>query len=337
MRSSSVATPRVRPSNFVGVTLFAARPALYILILICSLLGGLAYKLRGEGIFACPAGGYGPDHYLAHCETTGYADFDHGAFWYGLEPRARQSAAAADVLFLGSSRMQFAFSTDATRSWFSQLGIPYYLLGFSYTENIIFADPLLKDLKPKAKAYVINVDRFFDDTRETAPARQILRDGDARARYQDKQFWQGVHKGVCTVVPSLCGNRPAFFRSYIDGSWELEGSTEVWNAIAKTTSDGPASDREQWSHFSHLSRKFLSDLPVDQNCVILTLAPSDGTKTAEATAIATALGVNLIAPELDELKTFDGSHLDRPSAERWSRAFFDAAGRTILECVRASP
>src|SRR5512147_1442577 len=126
MQSSSIANPGIRSSNLVGVVLFAARPTLYIVILVCSLLGGLAYKLRGEGIFACPASGYGPDYYLAHCETTGYADYDHGAFWYGLESRARQSAAAADVLFLGSSRMQFAFSTDETRSWFSQFSIPYY-------------------------------------------------------------------------------------------------------------------------------------------------------------------------------------------------------------------
>ncbi len=333
MQSPSFASPSSGSFNSVGTTLFAAKPGLYILILICSLLGSVAYKLRGEGVFACPAGGYGPNYYLAHCETTGYADFDHGAFWFNLEPEARRSAAAADVLFLGSSRMQFAFSTEETRRWFAQLGVPYYLLGFSYTENVLFAAPLLKKVNPRAKVYVINADRFFDDTRETAPAKQILHESDARSRYEDKQFWQSVHKHVCTTVPSLCGTRPAFFRSRINGSWELEGSTAVWNAVAKTTADGPAGEADQWSRFSALGADFLSHLPVDRHCVLLTLAPSEATKRSEAAAIASALGVTLIAPKLDDLKTFDGSHLDRPSAEKWSRAFFDAAGPRIRECL----
>lgn len=336
MQSPSLATPGRHSSKSVGATLLTAKPALYILILLCSLLGGVAYKLRGEGIFACPAGGYGPNHYLAHCETTGYADFDHGAFWFDLEPEARRSAAAADVLFLGSSRMQFAFSTEETRNWFARLGVPYYLLGFSYTENMLFAAPLLKELKSRAKVYIINADRFFDDTRETAPAKQILHESDARSRYQDKQFWQLAHRRTCTTVPALCGTRPAFFRSRIDGSWELEGSTAVWNAVAKTTADGPASDTDQWNHFSSLGDEFLRSLPVDRHCVLLTLAPSEATRRLEATAIASALGVSLVAPKLDDLKTFDGSHLDRPSAEKWSRAFFDTAGPTIRECLKES-
>ena len=336
MHSSSLATSQ---STFksTGSTLLAVRPGLYILILVCSVLGGFAYKVRGEGVFACPADGYRSNNYLAHCETTGYADYDHGAFWFDLEPEARRFAADAEVLFLGSSRMQFAFSTDKTRDWFAALGVPYYLLGFSYTENVLFAAPLLRELKPRAKVYVVNVDRFFDDTRETPPARQILRESDARTRYEDKQFWQSVHRRICTSMPAVCGSRPAFFRSRNNGSWELEGSTKVWNAIAKTTSDGPVSDADRWDHFSVLAEQFLSQLPVDRNCVVLTLAPSDGTKRAEATAIATGLGLSLISPNMDGLRTFDGSHLDRPSAERWSKAFFDAAGPRIRECLGSSP
>jgi hypothetical protein len=30
---------------------------------------------------------------------------------------------------------------------------------------------------------------------------------------------------------------------------------------------------------------------------------------------------------------FDHAHLDRPSAERWSRAFLEAAGPQIRECL----
>lgn len=313
--------------------LFAAKPGVYILILVCSVLGAFAYKLRGDGVFACPGSGYGPDHFLAHCETTGYADYDHGAFWFNLEPEARRSAANAEVLFLGSSRMQFAFSTTATKNWFSSLGVPYYLLGFSYTENVLFASPLLAELKPRAKVYVINVDRFFDDSRETPPARQILRESDALERYKDKQFWQYLHRTVCSAAPAICGTEPAFFRSRENGAWELEGSTDVWKAASKSISDGPPTDADRWEHFSALGKTFLAELPTDRKCVFLTIAPSDGTKSAEARAIADALGLSLVVPAVAGIKTIDGSHLDRASAERWSTAFFEAAGPRIRECL----
>jgi hypothetical protein len=314
--------------------LFGAKPSIYILILICSVLGASLYKLRFDGLFACPGNGYRPDYFLAHCEIAGYADYDHGAFWFGLEPEARRNAANADVLFLGSSRMQFAFSTSSTKEWFASIGVPFYLLGFTYSENVRFAAPLLSDLKPRAKVYVINVDRFFDDTRETWPAKQILREGDARIRYVDKQSWQSLHKYICSTAPAVCGTNPAFFRSRTSGAWELEGKLEAWSTAPKATSDGPISDVEQWNHFSVLGQKFLSNLPVDRECVLLTLAPYDGTRSAEAQAIADSLGLDLVVPRVSDVTTLDGSHLDRPSAERWSAAFFDAAGPRIRQCLR---
>jgi hypothetical protein len=300
-------------------------------------LGAFAYKTRGEGIFACPAGGYAADHYLAHCEIGGYTDYDHGAFWFDLEPEARRHAASADVLFLGSSRMQFAFSSTATENWFKAMGVPYYLLGFSYTENVKFVAPLLAEMNPRAKVYIINVDRFFDDTRETPPAGQILHETDARSRYQDKKFWQSVHKSICSMSPAICGTTPAFFRSRVNGAWELKGTLDTWNAAPKATLDGPASDVDRWDHFAALGREFLPKLPVQKGCVLLTIAPYDGTKRLEAQAIADALGLDLIAPQPADMRTFDGSHLDRPSAERWSKAFFDAAGPRIRQCLNSTP
>jgi hypothetical protein len=83
-----------------------------------------------------------------------------------------------------------------------------------------------------------------------------------------------------------------------------------------------------------LGEQFLSQLPVDRRCVLLTIAPYNATKKAEATALASALKLDLLVPPLDGLQTFDGSHLDPPSAERWSQAFLQAAGPRIRECLR---
>ena len=68
-------------------------------------------------------------------------------------------------------------------------------------------------------------------------------------------------------------------------------------------------------------------------CVILTNTPYPETKIGDAAAIASGAGLPLVAPELDGLNTADGYHLDRPSADRWARAFLEAAGPEIRSCL----
>jgi len=79
--------------------------------------------------------------------------------------------------------------------------------------------------------------------------------------------------------------------------------------------------------------EFLAPLPIAQECVVLTMVPSVSTRYAEAAAIAERLHLPLVAPRLEGLRTFDGSHLDSASAERWSRAFYEQAGPLIERCL----
>ena len=313
---------------------FAVKPLPYIMILVFFVVGAYAYKLRTEGIFACSADGYPERGYLAYCNATEYGDYDHGAFWYGLEPENIHFATNADVLFVGSSRMQFAFSTEATGNWFAARAIDYYLLGFSHTGNSRFLTPLLEKINPQAKVYVINLDRFFDD-RESPPVAEILHGSDVRRHYSQKRLWQMLHHPVCATVPSVCGQAVAFYRYADNGSWTLKGSSAKFKAA--DIGDATPSNEQHWEHYANLAANFVSGLPVDRQCIMLTLAPSATTKTVEAAAIADALGLDLISPTLDGLRTYDGSHLDRPSAQRWSRAFFDIAGPRIRRCLEKSP
>ena len=85
-----------------------------------------------------------------------------------------------------------------------------------------------------------------------------------------------------------------------------------------------------------IGRTFLSELPVKRECVILTVVPTVGTKLRVANAIASGLGKTLVVPEhVDGLQTREGVHLDQASAERWSEAFFIAAGPQIKKCLEA--
>lgn len=311
----------------------ATRPTLYLLILLAALVGAYGFKLRTQGVFACPGSGYTAGNYLGYCNAPNFGEYDHGAFWYGLEPEALRAAARAEVLFLGNSRMEFGFSSAATDQWFTGQGIRHYLLGFTFLENATFAAPLLEKIKPGAKVYVINVDQFFTETR-TLPGTELTSGADVKDRYRDKRGWQQVQRQVCTHVPKLCGNKVSFYRNRTNGHWQMAGYAP---GGPRVVADDPPSDQDEWAADAALAQAFIAKLPVPKECVLLTLVPSPTTRSAEARAIATAVGLPLSIPEVSGLQTVDDTHLNTASAERWSAAFLDLAGPRIRHCLDNRP
>jgi hypothetical protein len=309
--------------------LSGSRPALYISIVLGFVLAAYAYKLRTDGIFACLADGYASDRYLAYCHAKGYGDYEHGAFWFGLEPSTRGAVSNAEVLFLGSSRMQIALSTAATSRWFSSDPVKYFLLGFGYNGNVLFEGELLRKFGSQARAYVISVDGFFN-RHESQPVKTVMRDSSARNHYEVKHFWQLVHEMTCKGLPVLCGKRYTIFRSRETGAYRLSGLGEF---EGHAVSYDQSIDRTAAENEAAEGKAFLSKLSVRPDCVILTVIPSEETKLGTASAIAKELGMTLVAPDVTGLQTFDGSHLDQKSAERWSDAFLKAAGPQIRRCV----
>lgn len=317
------------PGRFLG----AARPAVYIALLLATVAVAALYSIRADGAFACQANGYGPDRYLAYCNVDGYGEYDHGALWFDLEPEARAAARQADVIFLGNSRQQFAFSTSATAGWFKARAIPYFLLGFSENERYHFEEQVMNRMGVQPGVYVINVDGFFEES-ESVSASLVMHDDAARSRIDRKRVWQQLHQPVCSAAPALCGRAYAIFRSRATGAWTRAG---VMSGGRKPTSEDPAVEEERVDRQSTSARIMLGRLPVLPECTILTFVPTVDGRRATAAAIAEAVGRDLIAPSIDGLLTFDGSHLDEASAERWSAAFFQEAGPRIAKCLAARP
>ena len=321
----TIASTRLR----IYDAIIASRALAYICAVVSVGFFALAYQLRTQAIFACPANAYSADRYLAYCHGESYADYEHGAFYFGLEPSLYHFVRNADVLFLGNSRLQVGFSTAATADWFASTLHSYYLLGFSYFENAIFSAKLLRRIQPHARVYVINVDDFFSES-ESPPVKTILHDSDARNRYELKRLLQWVHERICGSVGSLCGHKFVVFRSRETGSYLTEGA-----ALEKVTpvSYGHQIDRKKIDDQTAAGIDFLSQFGRGK-CVILTVVPFVGTNIEDAKAIARNLGLTLVIPDAaDDLQTYDGYHLDQPSAQRWSEAFFQAAGPEIRSCL----
>ena len=160
--------------------LLAGQLTLYIGIVLLAAFASYAYLVTTRSIFACKGRGYSATRYLAYCGGPSYADYEHGALFFNLEPPALDHAREADVLVLGNSRIQVALSNDAADDWFKRASARYYLLGFSYDEDMVFTEELLRRMNPRASVYIINVDDFFV-RRETPFARIILHDPDAQS------------------------------------------------------------------------------------------------------------------------------------------------------------
>jgi hypothetical protein len=333
---ASAATPKLDPSGVPrrarGSFVFVARSGSYISVVLAVALVAGAYSLRKFGIFGCSASGYTSDGYLGYCGAASYGDYDHGAIWFGLEPVANSAAANAQVLFIGNSRTQFAFSNKATSDWFSSVSDTYYLLGFSHFENYTFEAPLLHSLRPRAKVYVINIDSFFD-TAETGPGKTVMEDESAKTRYKEKRQWQGIHKMICTTSKAVCGNDIAIFRSRPTGAWHVTD----WRFTSERVSYDDSIDQKKLAAYTALGRQFLPSLSIHPGCTILTIIPTVKTSIGTANAIASSLGLALIAPRLDGLVTFDQVHLNEESAQRWSAAFFEEAGPQIRNCLAEHP
>jgi hypothetical protein len=310
----------------------AARPGLYILLVLVVALSAGGYSLRKYGIFGCQASGYASDGYLSYCGASSYGDYDHGAIWFELEPAAITAAANARVLFLGNSRIEFGLSSRATADWFSSLSESYYVLGFSHFENYTFEAPLLRKLHPRAKVYVINIDSFFEQS-ETGPGSTVMRAESARTRYEQKRGWQGIHKAICTTVEAICGHEEAIFRSRSTGTWFVTGD----RFTSEPVSYDEDIDATKLASYTALGNEFLPSLSSDATCTLLTIVPTVKTDLGTAKAIAVALGLNLVAPRLAGLITFDQVHLDPKSAQRWSAAFLEEAGPQIRKCLSESP
>lgn len=303
------------------------RTRLYLSVVVLVTLAASWVELRWRNVFACqpsPASSY----YIAYCDVGHYGDYDHGAFWYALEPTIGSSLRQAEVLFLGNSRTQWAFSGSATTDWFSSARASYYLLGFAYDENYHFEGGLLRKFAPRPKVYIINVDGFFLPS-VSEPAQLVMSGSDTLRRYQDKRFRQRLQELVCRHLALLCGHHFVFFRARTSGQWVREGGSFG----RAPTSEDRTLDEARVAQQARAGADFLSQLSVARECVIFTIVPTVNTRYAEAAAIAARLHVPLVAPRLAGLRTFDGSHLDRVSAARWSQAFYSSAGSAIERCL----
>jgi len=310
---------------------------LAVFLLVAGVVG-LAYRAVDRGVGSLPCLARPPSgHFLAYCESPQFGDFEHGAYYYKLEPEALERVKRADVIFFGSSREQIALSTRAFRDFFKQQRIAPYLFGFGYNEQAAFPLALIQREQLKPKAIVVLADPFFQD-RSTPHVRvnQWLRWRVVPEFYEfaQKKLFIMIGERVCSLWPDRCTPAPQLvFRAKGDGAWLLHNfdhsaASPVGGGAFFTFTEAMAAPDLAFAE------RFIAATGVPRDCVILSAAPTNSMRAeGYVKEMGRLLGVKVSLPAVDNLSVSDGSHLTPESAERWSAAVLADMRDTLARCT----
>ena len=310
---------------------------------LCFLIFSLAiFYWKRSDIFpwigSCNAHGYDENHFLSYCHSTRYGDYEHRAFWYELIPDLIEPVRRADVLFLGNSRTQYAFSTPAIENYFDQNEITHYVFGFGMGSQNFVPEKMAEKYGLQPSAVIINADPFFTDhiskTNMNMMEESNLRDWE----YAAKGWLQKTQRDICKNKPEstaykfFCtGIEETLYRNQENGHWRVKYFRK--NKRIPVAIDNLQDLEVSLDQAVRIAERFRKNLNISQGCMILTVTPRTATPLAFARQLAERLKTPGIFPMPKNLLTVDDSHLDPDSAIRWSAELIRQASPILKNCV----
>ncbi len=260
-------------------------------------------------------------YFLAH-DRGGHVD--HHVLYHGLDDRARERLATADVLFLGNSRLMFALDRQALRAVMPTTGLTYYVLGFGHDETYEFPLALIERFDLRPAVVVANADGFFAGVQSELAAR-VQEEGwfDAVKRRLEATAAHAVRRRLHRFVPHwpdlIAGGREfVIYRSALDGTWSV-GTPFPQTGPLPLAPEPPAVSLEP--RVVDRARAFKAALEKRGTRLVIGLVPSPDFPRARARALAAAIGVPAVTPAVDRPRTMDGSHLTAESAREFAELF----------------
>ena len=253
---------------------------------------------------------------------------------------------AADVLFLGNSRAQFGFSTDAVSERMAALGVPHYVFGFGLggTSDVPLA--VMRRHGIDARVLVVNADPFFSHVVNPTFARVLAGGPARRLGATASRSWSAecLQRRVCAergrvgvaLRFALCGgDEVTLFRSVESGPLgrALVRAYRQLPGVAGGAAH-PLDRERRIVRAAAIADEFIAESGAERTCIVLTVVPHGDTREVfarRARAASSACAGRRRA--LEGLETFDRSHLSRDSAERWSSALLDDISPLIEDCT----
>ncbi|WP_157899273.1 hypothetical protein [Luteitalea pratensis] len=310
----------------LGVTTFA----------FCALEGWGIWKLTTLRRFTLdiataadpPAG-----HFLAH-DRGGHVD--HHVLLHGMDAETLRNLQRADVLLMGNSRLMFALRGEALRQYFVTRGLRPFALGFGHEEQHQFPLEVMRRHHLRPRLVIVNVDNFFGGVTSSWGER-VLRDSRFNAWKIEAEatvahvIRREMHL-VVPHVPDLWDGEREFilYRSERDGSWFV-ATRFGRGATLEPFYRGRDTVRP---HNLQLARAFKESVEATGARVVFVLVPGRDVSLTHAQLLADAVGVPLVAPDVPDLRTMDGSHLTDASAAGYASAFFQHLDPVLDDLLR---
>ena len=327
MRGLSKRDRRAAAALLLGAVTFA----------ICVVVGWGTWKLTTLRRFTLdiataadpPAG-----HFLAH-DRGGHVD--HHVLLHGMDADTLRNLQQADVLLLGNSRLMFALRGEAVHAYFVTRGLRPFLLGFGHEEQHQFPLEVMRRHRLRPRLVIVNVDNFFGGV-TSAFGERVLRDSrfDAWKTEMEATAAHLVRRRLHQVaphVPDLWDGEREFiiYRSERDGAWF---SATDFGRGGRLQPFYRGRDALR-THNVQLARAFKESVEATGAHVIFVLVPGRDVSLTHAQLLAGAVGVPLVAPEVADLRTMDGSHLTDDSARRYASVFFQHLDPVLDEVLGA--
>ncbi|SCA56278.1 hypothetical protein MTBPR1_20126 [Candidatus Terasakiella magnetica] len=285
----------------------------------------------------CNPNGYKEGSYLAYCAEERYGDYEHWAFLNNAELGIQENLLKADILFLGNSRTQYAFSSPKTVNYFNKQKKDFYVAGFGYSEQGLFARKLIQNIGLKPKLVVINADPFFTDFSSAISKELEKTDIRLTLKYKLKKWQQGLHEYICnsqknTILSSyLCGEQRVLYREIATGFWDTRFFAKDGGYPVDYLKTNNLSKRVEES--LPFAKAFLQETEIKPECVIITVIPHVATELDFGKQLAKKLNLPTIIPKINGLKTKDKTHLNQDSANIWLESFYHKLTPFLNKCT----
>lgn len=290
-------------------------------------------------IGSCNPAGYSDESFLSYCHSARFGDLEHKVYWQNLEPGIIDNVRNADVLFLGNSRTQYAFSTSVVTDFFARKDYSHYVFGFGMGSQNSVPEILSEKYNIRPKAVIINADPFFTNRISGTNKAMLEHTWSRQWELKVKRFLSNQQKNICSNNDSgfsyslMCrGVEETLYRRIEDGHWDVRYFRK--NKRIPTNIDNQQDLGVTIEEAKVIAEHFIETLGLSKHCVVITVTPRTQTPLDFAKKLAKGLEVTGIFPKLTNLVTVDDSHLDPTSALRWSQALLDEAETVLERCTR---
>ena len=233
-------------------------------------------------------------------------------------------ARQADVLFIGDSRMPVGLRGEFLLPSADALGIRLFSLGMGHVERVRFALDLIRkhDLRPKVVVAVGGPHIYRNVYSEMSRQAIQMSKWDAMKNQFEATSWWNVQYRLHQVVPKIEYFRSRFQPGYI---YYRSSRTGWWYPSLEWSGAYPVRYVEEYASYEDylpVVRELHQELNHRGSLLVLTIVPYGSTRIGHLDYFSQKLDVPVVLPEVTDLRTSDGSHLNRESAKRYSHAFW---------------